>query len=442
MPLRSAPSWRRPRRVRRSITVTMRPRRLIRPWTSGGPPGTGAMASGVRISCTRVTGTPNIWPATTKDTNDNKHTTNQKAKTTDSNMVFRPSFCWFGQTSRPAGERASGGEARGRTDLPDSVSSGRLDVGEECLDQVLQVARLARESARCAQHLAGNRAGVIGGLRHAADVRRHLLRALGSFFDVARDLLRRRALLFDGRGNGGGDLVDLADRLADGGDRFDRVLRRRLHGVDLRRDVLGGLRGLRGEVLHLGRDDRETLAGFTRTRRFDRGVEREKVGLVCDLVDQRDDLADLGRGADEALYLLVGPAGLGHGAGRDLAGVADLAAGLRDRRRQLFRGGRDGLHIGRALLRRGGNRGGLLGRLLSGGAHGLGRALHLRRLRSHGLHDGADAGLESASQLVQARAALLLLLLRRFLLQLQAIAFDHAVLVVLLGCGLLAVFVL
>ena len=38
------------------MTVTMRPRRLISPRTSFGPSGTLAITSGVRMSCTLVTG--------------------------------------------------------------------------------------------------------------------------------------------------------------------------------------------------------------------------------------------------------------------------------------------------------------------------------------------------------------------------------------------------
>ena len=68
------------------------------------------------------------------------------------------------------------------------------------------------------QDLVGDRAGAVGGFGDAADIGRDFLRALGGFFDIAGDFLGRGALLFHRGGDGGGDLVDLADRLADRGD--------------------------------------------------------------------------------------------------------------------------------------------------------------------------------------------------------------------------------
>lgn len=45
---------------------------------------------------------------------------------------------------------------------------------------------------------------------------------LAAVLDVARDLAGRRTLFLDGRGDGGGDLVDLADGGADVADGADR----------------------------------------------------------------------------------------------------------------------------------------------------------------------------------------------------------------------------
>src|SRR3546814_4098044 len=59
------------------------------------------------------------------------------------------------------------------------------------------------------QHLAGRRAGLAGRGLHPGDVGGDLLGALGGLLGVARDLPRRRLLLLDGAGDGGGDLVDL-----------------------------------------------------------------------------------------------------------------------------------------------------------------------------------------------------------------------------------------
>src|ERR1700744_6033271 len=46
----------------------MRPRRLIEPLISGALKGTAAITSGVKTSCTRLTGTPKSWLCTTNVT--------------------------------------------------------------------------------------------------------------------------------------------------------------------------------------------------------------------------------------------------------------------------------------------------------------------------------------------------------------------------------------
>ena len=61
----------------------------------------------------------------------------------------------------------------------------------------------------------GGGAGIAGGLLDADDVRRDFTGAERRLLHVAGDLLRRRALLFDGAGDRGGDLVHLVDRRRD-----------------------------------------------------------------------------------------------------------------------------------------------------------------------------------------------------------------------------------
>ena len=68
----------------------------------------------------------------------------------------------------------------------------------------------------------------------------------------------------------------------------------RLDAGDLLADLAGGLRGLLGQRLHLGGDDRKAAAGFAGARRLDGGVERQQIGLAGDGVDQFDDVADAG----------------------------------------------------------------------------------------------------------------------------------------------------
>ena len=55
-----------------------------------------------------------------------------------------------------------------------------------------------------------------------------------------------------------------------------------------------------GEPPHLDRDHGKPLADIAGPRRLDRGIERQEIGLECDVVDQADDTGDLcGRGGDE-----------------------------------------------------------------------------------------------------------------------------------------------
>jgi hypothetical protein len=79
------------------------------------------------------------------------------------------------------------------------------------------------------------------------------------------------------------------------GQMADTALRRNgltLDIADQARDVAGGLCCPVGELADFVGDDSETAAGFTRTRRFDGGVECQEVGLVGNLLDQLDDAAD------------------------------------------------------------------------------------------------------------------------------------------------------
>src|SRR5688572_7607530 len=109
---------------------------------------------------------------------------------------------------------------------------------------------------------------------------RHALGAFGGLLDVAGDFLGGGVLLLDRGGDRGGDVVHLPHLAADRGDALDRALGGGLNAADLGADFLGGLGGLVGEVLHLGSDDRETLAGLASAGGFDRGVERQEVGLL------------------------------------------------------------------------------------------------------------------------------------------------------------------
>src|SRR5215831_11591848 len=93
-------------------------------------------------------------------------------------------------------------------------------------------------------------------------------------------------------------------------------------------DVVGGLRRALRKAANLGRNDCETAAGFTGTRRLHRRIEGEQVGLAGDLVDDGDDIVDLARGVLDPRHRFDG---LGYdrtAAARNLSGVVGKTAGL------------------------------------------------------------------------------------------------------------------
>ncbi len=76
--------------------------------------------------------------------------------------------------------------------------------------------------------------------------------------------------------------------------------------LDERLDVGRGLRRALRETTHFDGDHRKALASFAGARRFDGSVEGEEIGLEGDVVDEADDVADLGRRRGDALHRFVG----------------------------------------------------------------------------------------------------------------------------------------
>ena len=68
-----------------------------------------------------------------------------------------------------------------------------------------------------------------------------------------------------------------------------------LHAGDLRADLFGRLRGLSGQRLHLAGHHGKAAAGFAGARRLDGGIERQQIGLLGDVGDQADHVADAAR---------------------------------------------------------------------------------------------------------------------------------------------------
>src|SRR5262249_12081188 len=98
-----------------------------------------------------------------------------------------------GSREQNASRRAPGERA--------ASSSGSPHVVEKLADLALEAVTVGRQHLRGGQHLGGRRTGLGGAALYVGDVGGHLLRALRGLLHIARDLLRRRALLLDGRSN-------------------------------------------------------------------------------------------------------------------------------------------------------------------------------------------------------------------------------------------------
>ena len=143
-------------------------------------------------------------------------------------------------------------------------------------------------------------------------------------------------------------------------------------------DLIRRLGGLLGEILDLGRHDGKSPAGFAGTRRFDRGIEREQIGLARDLVDQLDDVPDGAGIPEQRLHHRIAAIRLRHGLLRNVRGLGDLTADFGDLACQLLRGCGHGLHIGGSFLGRCRDRGRLRAGFLGGRRDLRGGRLQLR----------------------------------------------------------------
>src|SRR3569623_1798388 len=178
----------------------------------------------------------------------------------------------------------------------------------------------------------------------------------------------------------------------------------RLHFFHHLLDVPGGNRGLIGETADLGGDHREALTVFAGFLRFDRGVERQEIGLVRHLGDGGDHGVDVAcllvqhfefgsdghRGFDHVmhgrLHLVEAGLAVGGGRGGSLGNTRHFFYGPH----QLFRGSGDFGGGGDDLVDRGGlfGGGGLL--LLGGGGDLGGGRRHLYAGLLHLIHQAAE----------------------------------------------------
>ncbi len=87
---------------------------------------------------------------------------------------------------------------------------------------------------------------------------------------------------------------------------------RALDAADLLTDLAGSFRGLFGKRLNLRSHYGKAAARISRTRRLDRGIEGEKIGLPRNGVDQLDNIPDPARGLRQLTDAIVGSLRLLH----------------------------------------------------------------------------------------------------------------------------------
>jgi hypothetical protein len=113
------------------------------------------------------------------------------------------------------------------------------------------------------------------------------------------DLLQRRAGVF-GQQRATYDVRGAALH------RDDRLVGIRLNGAHQHFDLLGGVRSAFRQALHFIGHHGEAAARLAGHRCLNGGIERENVGLLGDVVDELDDVADFLRALAQALDALGG----------------------------------------------------------------------------------------------------------------------------------------
>ncbi len=229
-------------------------------------------------------------------------------------------------------------------------------------------------------------------------------------------------LLLDRRRNRGGELLDFPHPAGNAGDGVHRALRRGLHRRNLGGDHLGRLGRLHRQRFDFGRHHRKALAGGAGARGFDRGVERQQVGLPGDALDQLNHVVDFLRRLRQACDLFVGRLRFGGSGAHDFAGAQKLVIDFGDRSRQFLRRRRGDIDaiIGlvRSLHRAGSVRGGFIRhrRQRRGGR------LHGRDGFGHRVQHALDAVAKPADRLIDHGSA------RRLLAKLGACSLRVAAL--------------
>src|SRR5581483_9867485 len=234
--------------VARSSTGSTRPRRLRTPRTAPPAPGTGVTSSSSATSRTCAIG--NAYRS-------------------------RPTRTWTCTSDPDRGEPVAVRRRRRLARLQPVAGEQPLELGRRAADAVGEL----RAALAFLGQLLGGAADLDHRVRDLAGRLLLLLGDLGALVERVEDVRHQ-----------GVDLLRLLGALLGGEDRRVRLV---LDAGDDRADRVGRLDAALGELAHLAGDDREAAARLAGAGGLDRGVEREQVGLLGDLVDQAEDLADL-----------------------------------------------------------------------------------------------------------------------------------------------------
>ena len=154
-------------------------------------------------------------------------------------------------------------------------------------------------------------------LAHPADIGVHFLRSRRRLLHITGDFSGGRALLLNPRRNSRCGIADFTDDVGDALNSGDGFFGRGLNLIDLQPDLLGRLGGLIGKALDLARHHGKALPRIARSRRLDRRVQSQQIGLPCNAIDKLNDRADFLCAFRQFLHDIVGALRLYNGiAGR------------------------------------------------------------------------------------------------------------------------------
>ena len=141
-------------------------------------------------------------------------------------------------------------------------------------------------------HGSGTRTRVLSRGAHQIDFVGGLYRPFGRNLNAARNFLCCRALLGDGGCYRAADVADFTNCMFDPSDGRYRALGCTLHPGNLRTNFLSGPARLAGERFYFTSNHREPTASLAGTGRLDGGVERKQIGLLGNVSDELDHIAD------------------------------------------------------------------------------------------------------------------------------------------------------